>query len=125
MTTSIEQEILKLEAERCAAMLSGDEAAMRRLFHEDMIFTHSTGLVETRSSFIGGITSGKHDYKRIEQTKERVRLYGDTALVSGQAAIDIDVDGVPRQLNLCYLAAWTRTDAGWKFVAWQSAGIPA
>ncbi|MGB8432769.1 MAG: nuclear transport factor 2 family protein [Burkholderiales bacterium] len=125
MTTNTESEILALEAERCAAMLSGDESAMRRLFHDDMIFTHSTGLAETKSSFIGSIASGKFDYKRIEQSKERVRLYGDTALVSGQAEIDIDVDGAPRKLNLCYLAAWVRTQAGWQFVAWQSASIPA
>jgi ketosteroid isomerase-like protein len=125
MTQDTEKEILALEAQRCAAMLSGDEAAMRHLFHEDMIFTHSSGLAETKSSFIGSIANGKFDYKRIEQTKERVRLYGDTALVSGQAAIDIDADGAPRKLNLCYLAAWIRTETGWKFVAWQSAAIPA
>ena len=124
MTTNTEKQILELEAERCAAMLAGDEPVMRRLFHEDMIFTHSSGLVETKASFIGSITSGKFDYKRIEQSKEQVRLYGDTALVSGQAVIDIDVDAMPRKLNLCYLAAWTRTQEGWKFVAWQSASVP-
>ena len=111
MSTDTESEILGLEGERCAAMLSGDEPAMRRLFHDDMIFTHSSGLAETKASFIGSIASGKFDYKRIEQSKERVRLYGDTALVSGQAVIDIDVDGAPRKLNLCYLAAWVRTQA--------------
>lgn len=124
MTANIEQEILALEAQRCAAMLSADESALRRLFHDDLIFTHSSGLAETKSGFIDAIKSGKYDYKRIVQTKERVRLYGDTALVSGQAVIDIDVGGTPRTLNVCYLAAWTRTEAGWNFVAWQSAGIP-
>lgn len=125
MTVNAEQEILALEAQRCAAMLSADESALRRLFHDDLIFTHSSGLAETRAGFIGAIASGKYDYQRIEQTKERVRLYGDTALVSGQAAIDMNIDGTPRKLHVCYLAAWTRTEAGWKFVAWQSAGIPA
>lgn len=125
MTTSIEREILELEAERCAAMMAGDDSALDRLFHEDMIYTHSSGLADTKASFIGAIESGKFDYRKIEHTKERVRLYGDTALVSGEARIDIDVDGAPRTLSLCYLAAWTRTQVGWKFVAWQSASIPA
>ena len=123
MTTH--DEILKLEADRCAALIAGDAPALHRLLHDDMIYSHSSGLADTKASMIGAIRSGKFRYKRIEHTKEQVRLYGDTALVSGQAAIDIDVDGVPRALNLCYLAAWTRTAEGWKFVAWQSAGIPA
>ncbi len=122
--TSIENEILELEAERCAAMISGDESTLRRLLHDEMIYTHSSGFADTRSSFIDAITSGKFDYKKIEHVKERVRFYGTTALVSGEAAIEIDVAGAPRTLNLCYLAAWTRTEAGWKFVAWQSASIP-
>lgn len=125
MARSAEKEILDLEAQRCAAIIAADGTALNRLLHEDMIYTHSSGLADTKASFIDALASGKFVYKRIENTKESVRLYGDTALVSGQAAIDIDVDGAPRKLNLCYLAAWTRTEAGWKFVAWQSAGIPA
>ena len=124
MATSADREILDLEAQRCAAIIAADAAALRRLLHEDMIYTHSSGLADTKSTFIEAIVGGKFIYKRIENTKESVRLYGDTALVSGQAAIDIDVEGAPRKLNLCYLAAWTRTEVGWKFVAWQSAGIP-
>ena len=124
MPTSAEREILDLEAQRCAAILAADTAALRGLLHEDMIYTHSSGLADTKSSFIDAIASGKFVYRRIENTKESVRLYGDTALVSGQTVIDIDVDGAARRLNLCYLAAWTRTEVGWKFVAWQSAGIP-
>lgn len=125
MTPSTEKEILELEAERCAAIIASDESALSRLLHDDMIYTHSSGLADTKSSFIEALKSGKFDYKRIENQGERVRLYGDTALVSGQAAVDIDVEGAPRTLNLSYLAAWTRTETGWKFVAWQSASIPA
>jgi ketosteroid isomerase-like protein len=125
MSTSTDAEILELEAARCAAILAKDEAALHRLLHDDMIYTHSSGLADTKATFIGALRNGKFDYKRIEHTKEQVRMYGDTALVSGQASIDIDVEGAPRKLNLCYLAAWTRTRDGWKFVAWQSAGIPA
>jgi ketosteroid isomerase-like protein len=125
MSAGTDKEILELEAQRCAAILGKDEAALRRLLHDDMIYTHSTGLADTKSTFIDAVCAGKFDYKRIEHSKEQVRMYGDAALVSGQASIDIDVEGVPRKLNLCYLAAWTRTRDGWKFVAWQSAGIPA
>ena len=124
MATSAETEILELEKQRCAAIIAADAAALHRLLHADMIYTHSSGLADTKSTFIEALASGKYAYKRIENTKESVRLYGDTALVSGQAAIDIDVEGAPRKLSLCYLAAWTRTETGWKFVAWQSAGIP-
>jgi hypothetical protein len=122
MTT--EKEILELEETRCAAMIAGDVAALQRMLHEEMIYTHSSGSADTKTSLIEAIRNGKFAYKQIDHSKERVRFYGDTALVSGQAVILIDVDRAPRTLNLCYLAAWTKTPAGWQFVALQSASIP-
>ena len=106
VTTNVEKEILELEAERCSAMIAGNEPALRDLLHEDMIYTHATGSADTKATFLDAIKSRKFRYRGIVHTKEQVRMYGNTALVSGQAEIDMDVEGAPRTLNLCYLAAW-------------------
>ena len=63
--------------------------------------------------------SGKVNYKSgIAATQ--VRFFGDVALMSGKAAIEVDIGGQPKSLRLLFLNAWTRTPQGWKFVAWQS-----
>ena len=54
----------------------------------------------------------------------KVRLAGDTALVTGRTAIEAEINGQPRSLRLVFLNAWTKTPKGWKFIAWQSTPQP-
>ena len=54
----------------------------------------------------------------------KVRLVGDSALVTGRAAIEAEINGQPRSLRLVFLNAWTKTPKGWKFIAWQSTPQP-
>ena len=52
-------------------------------------------------------------------------MIGDAALVTGAAAaIEAEINGQPRSLRLKSLNVWTKTSAGWKFVAWQSTSQP-
>lgn len=121
---SVEQEILALEDRRCAAMTGRDADALAALLHDDLVYTHSSAVVDDKASYVESIRSGRTRYHSIRRTDQRVRAYGDTAFVTGRAEIEVDVDGQHKSLRLRYLDAWTRTREGWKFVAWQSTGIP-
>ena len=122
---SVEQEILSLEGKRFAAMTSGDFAALEKLAHDQLVYTHSNALVDTKASWLESMRSGKVRYRSVAPGGQQLRVFGDTALVSAEAAIEAEVGGQPRSLRLRYLAAWTRTPQGWKFVAWQATPIPA
>ncbi|MDA8108784.1 MAG: nuclear transport factor 2 family protein [Betaproteobacteria bacterium] len=122
---TIEQDILALESRRYGAMTAQDTAGLGQLLHDDLVYTHSSAVVDTKQSYVEGIRSGKFRYRKIERAEERVRVYGDTALVTGRAAIEVEVDGKPKSLKLRYLNVWVRQAGAWKFVAWQSTAIPA
>jgi ketosteroid isomerase-like protein len=121
---SVEQEILALEEKRCAAMTACDVDALAAMLHDDLVYTHSSGVVDDKASYLGAIRSGKTRYHGIRRAAERVRAYGDTALVTGNADIEVDVNGQRKSLRLCYLDVWARTPQGWRFVAWQSTARP-
>ncbi len=125
MTDAIEREIRTLEDERCAATIAVNEPALQRLFHDELIYTHSSGVVDTKASYIAGLKSGKFRYREMTRSEERVRVYQDTALVTGRALIQVAVNDVPKTLRVAFLDAWVRTSAGWQFVAWQSASLPS
>lgn len=125
MTAATEKDILALEAGRYAAMIAIDEAALGKCFGDDLIYVHSSGAVDTKASYIAAIKGGKFRYKKCERFEETVRIYGDTALVTGRAVFEAVVEGTPRTLRLRYLNVWTNTAAGWKFVGWQSCPLPA
>lgn len=117
---SVEEDVLALEEKRCAAMTARDADALAAMLHDDLVYTHSSGVVDDKATYLDAIRSGRTLYHSIERTGERVRAYGGTALVTGNADIEVDVGGQHKSLRLCYLDVWTRTPQGWKFVAWQS-----
>jgi len=119
-----EKEILGLEDKRFAAMIARDLAALEKLTHDQLLYTHSSGLTDTKASWLESIKAGKAKYKSVDCSERKVRFLGEVALVNGKAAIEVDVDGKPRSLKLVFLNAWTRTPQGWRFVAWQSCPLP-
>lgn len=118
-------EILALEDKRYAAMTSNDLATLEALFHDEMIYTHSSAVVDTKASYLEALRSGKTRYKSAKRFEEKVRFAGDAALVTGRAEFEVELNGAPKTLRLRFLNAWTKTSAGWKFIAWQSCALPA
>jgi ketosteroid isomerase-like protein len=118
------KEILALEDRRYAAMTGGDMKALADLVHDELVYTHSSGLVDGKASWLESMRSGKVRYKKVVRADEKVRLFGDTALVTGRADIEADVGGQAKTLKLRYLNAWVKSGGGWKFAAWQSGALP-
>ncbi|HZM35911.1 MAG TPA: nuclear transport factor 2 family protein [Burkholderiales bacterium] len=120
-----EKEVLQLEDKRFAAMVAEDFKALEAMVHDELLYTHSTSVVDTKASWLESMRSGKTRYRKTSFANRKVRVYGDMALVTGSADIEAEIDGQPKSLRLCFLNAWTKTPQGWKFVAWQSTPRPA
>ena len=117
---SSEKEIQGLEDKRFAAMIARDFAALDKLTHDQLLYTHSSGVTDTKATWLESMKSGKVKYKSVNCSERKVRFFGEVALMNGRAAIEVDIGGQPKSLRLLFLNAWTRTPQGWKFVAWQS-----
>ena len=117
---SSDKEILGLEDKRFGASIARYFKGLEAMLHGELLYTHSSGVTDTKSSWLDSMTSGKTRYKSVNCSERRVRIFGDMALVTGRAAIEAEINGQPRQLKLVFLNAWARTPLGWKFVAWQS-----
>ena len=117
--------ILELEDHRFAAMVARDFAALDKMVHDELLYTHSSGVTDNKASWLESMKSGKVKYKSASCSDRQVRFFGDVALTRGRAAIEVDIAGQPKSLRLLFLMAYTRTPQGWKFVAWQSTPQPA
>ena len=122
---SSEKEILALEEKRFAAMIAGDIKALESMVHDQLLYTHSSGVVDGKASLLDSIKSGRVRYRRAICSEQKVRLFGDVALTTGRASIEAEIGGQMKSLELLFLNAWTKTPQGWKFVAWQSTPMPA
>jgi hypothetical protein len=114
------EEALQAEDARFKAQMSGDGAAMKKLFGDDLVYIHSSTVVDTKASFIESITSGNVKYRSMSRGESKVRTYGGVAIVSGSAKFEVTVKGENRTLDLLYHAIWARRAAGAQFISWQA-----
>src|SRR5687768_12292662 len=90
-TAKADQQVFQAEKDRFAAMIKGDSAALERLLADDLTYTHSSALFESKAEFIKSVTSGKIDYVSIVPSESdwKVRVSGNTAIVNGVAAVNV------------------------------------
>ena len=120
-----DKELLALEERRFDAMIARDFAKLDALVHDELRYTHSSGVTDGKASWLDSMRSGRVKYKSAKSSEQKVRIYGDTALVTGRGEMQVEVGGQAKTLRLRFLNAWTKTPQGWKFVAWQSTPLPA
>jgi hypothetical protein len=113
-------EALKAEDARFKAQMSGDGTAMNKLFGDDLVYIHSSTVVDSKKSFIESITSGNVKYRSMNRGESKVRTYGGVAIVSGSAKFEVTVKGENRTLDLLYHAIWAKRIAGAQFISWQA-----
>ncbi|HUB96054.1 MAG TPA: nuclear transport factor 2 family protein [Stellaceae bacterium] len=121
---SDESDLLRLEDERCKAILAGDAAVLERLMSKDIVYTHSSGRLDTKASFIGSITSGTTKYKRIERRSLATLVRNGFACLTGAVEIDVETGGRVLNLNLRFSNVWEKTAGGWQQILWQSTPVP-
>ena len=120
-----EKQIRQLEEQRYAAMLAGDVAALDRLLDENLTYTHSSGVVDTKASYIAGVRDKVWEYKTIARDNERVVIRGGCGLVFCRLKIDLNVRGTAKKVDSNALAVWVEDGGQTRLVAVHSAGIPA
>ena len=120
-----EEAIRALEGQRYAAMLTGNAAALEALFDDALTYTHSSGVVDTKASYLAGVRDKVWTYREITRENERVIIRGDCGLVFCRLKIDLHVKGTPRKVDSNALAVWIETGGETRLVAVHSAGVPA
>ena len=83
MKTGEEEELLKLEEAFAEAIVKNDLEGIRRLVADDWIIIDPNGEIVDRTRFFEVIKSGALTHEMMESEDFRVRVYGDSAVVTG------------------------------------------
>jgi hypothetical protein len=119
MTVDDADIIRALEDRRFDAIVTRDFDTFAELAHPGLAYTHSSGALDTLTSYLGKCKSGYYVYHRIDHPIDTITVVGDTAVVIGEMNADLTVGGLRKQLANRSLAVWTRADGTWKFLAYQ------
>ena len=106
---------------RMSAMKSADRDKLTAIFSDDLRYSHSSGVVDTKTSFIDVLTKGTTKYLSVDYEERNFSFPAPgIALMTGRAKFKIGTPNGEIDPTLAFLAVWRLEGGHWRFLAWQS-----
>lgn len=116
-------EIEDLEKTWVQAVLNRDVATLDKLLAPDLVYSHASGVVDTKSSYIEKIRAGKQQYRSLKQQNMTIRRHGDAAITHCWAS----VTGINPAGNfddkVMMTHTWVKKPEGWQLAAHQTTKV--
>jgi ketosteroid isomerase-like protein len=122
--TSKETLVADIEKKRFAALVSKDYAYLNQVMGEDIVYCHSSGLIDTKASFIQSIKDGKLVYNEMTPDELKVRIYDKTAVITGVCTAKVVSNGQQLNTRFRFTDVYVKRKEGWQMVTWQSLRLP-
>lgn len=115
--TDASEEVLELERRRCAAVAAGDLEGLAETLTDDYLHVYGSGTTSGKSDYVAELKAGPRTHDR---SNLNVRVYGDTAVVTGDISNTIRHPDRPvRVVEAFVTQVAVKQDGAWRFVSWQ------
>jgi len=121
---TIESEVLETQARRFQAMIDVDLEALENILSGDLTYTHTSGWMETKGEFLSSLSSQLIKYKSIRPTDIVIRIYDNTAVVTGISAMRIIYKENLLAFSIRFIEVYQKNQGNWQLVAWQASRLP-
>jgi ketosteroid isomerase-like protein len=127
-----EREVRELEGQFARAAVRGDRAFYERALADDFTHTSHSGVFKTRAQWLaeakGGDPAeakpGTTHYEALDVDDLAVRVYGDTAVVTGRTTPrGTTAKGQPMTGRYRFLRVWVKRQGRWQAVAFEGTRI--
>ena len=112
-----EAEVLAVENAWMEAYLHDDVTALDAILANDYTLTDSTGGVSTKADDLANARSHRVHFDAYDNTDVRVRVWGDTAVVTGRSRISGNASGRPFAHDITFTDTLAHIDGRWRAVA--------
>jgi uncharacterized protein (TIGR02246 family) len=114
--------VAALDTKYQAAVKSNDAAAMDQILADDFVLVNGRGKVSNKADLIESARKKEVTYERQDEElgTQKVRVRGDTAVVTALLWIKAVQGGKPIDYKLWFSDTYVRTPAGWRYVFGQA-----
>ena len=112
-----QQQIRQLYETMYQAMVAKDTATLNRVYANEMVLVHITGMRQSKKEYLDAIADGTLNYYTAVHEQLEVTVEGDCATLTGRSRVTAAVFGGGRHtwpLQLCFRLV--RRDGRWQFV---------
>ena len=117
--TAEEAELTRLEQAWNTAHLRGDAAALEKMSSDDLTVTVPGMPVFGKAEAFGVLRSGRMTFSRYETSETRMRVYGDSAIISGRLRRTRAIGGRTVDDDWRFTKVYVRRAGVWQVVAWH------
>ncbi len=116
------KEVAALDTQYQAAVKANDTIVVDRILADDFVLVTGRGVIATKADLLKEAREKQTIYEHQEEEKgsQKVRVWGDTAVVTALLWIKGVRDGKPIDYKLWFSDTYVRTPAGWRYVFGQA-----
>ena len=105
------------------ALISKDSVALSKVLADDVTYGHTNAMIQTKSELIRDVVSKVQDYKSIEPSDMKIRLFDNSAIVNMNAKIVLNYKNEPMELKMKITLVWIKHNNDWILEARQAVKI--
>ena len=105
--------VLYAQARYCQAMTDANIDTMRELVSEDMVFTHMSGMQQTREEYFADVADGSLNYFTIGIADPVIKVNGDTATITYTSVLNANAYGARGTYRMKGTHHYERRDGAW------------
>jgi ketosteroid isomerase-like protein len=120
MFAAVADEVKAAENEWLTGITKNDFRKLDQVLADDLVYLHSTGVMDSKASYVKSLQSGKQKYVSGKINDLKIRVYGQTAVLNGDANFEFVTDGKPGKAHLKYTHVFVKGAKGWQLVSHQS-----
>lgn len=117
-------EVVMAEDARYSAQMKNDFAAMDKLIATDLVYIHSSSVVDNKETYIDSMRSGKVKYVTMRRSDVTVRTFGCVATLTGLGNFDVQLNGTDLSIELRFHSIWAKRNGKLQFISWQATRTP-
>jgi ketosteroid isomerase-like protein len=114
---SIQEEVLKVEAERDEAMQKADMAVLNRIYADNVVIINTRGLSLTKAQRLADFQSGDLKFLSFDQEDYSFHIYGDTVILNGRANSVVQFHGQVNRIPRTFTLTYSKFNGEWRLVA--------
>lgn len=123
LAEGVQDEILDAEKDWATAVVAGDLDRLGVRLDDTLIYAHSSGVIESKSGYLGRLRSGAQSYHTITHEKTTIRMHGDAAVAHSIGVMAGQNPAGPFDNHLMIMHTWVKAGGIWRLAAHQTTNI--
>ena len=122
--STTERVVLELSRKKFDWLIGKQADSLSRVLDEKVLYIHSNGWVQNKKEILDDMRSGKLVYQKVIIKDAAVRIYGQTAIVTGLGTFEGINSGSAFAIDLRYTEVYIYNGKGWVLTSRHSNRMP-